>query len=121
MEVYTIQLARWRLCKARGIPLLDTTTRTGDPVFHPGWDIVTGVKDGHITEEEYTEVYLGRMRESYLKNASRWNEVLKMEQVALACYCSPGKFCHRHLLKDIFMKLCRHHDVPFTYQGEIRD
>lgn len=120
MKAYTVQLAQWRVCRDLGIPLLDTTVRSGDPVFMPGWGIVTGVKNGDITEDEYTSEYLTMMRESYKLNSSRWHEVMRMEKVAFACYCRTGAFCHRHLLIDIFAKLCRHEGVPFSYEGELK-
>ncbi len=120
MEVYTIQLAQWRKCKTLGIPLLDTTAKSGDPVFAPGRGIVNGIKYGGLTEEEYTSEYLKQMRLSYVENPSRWNEVMEMDTVAFACYCGPEKFCHRHLLVDIYRKLCRHRGVPFVLKGEIR-
>lgn len=119
MELYTVQLAQWRKCKALDIPILDVTSKSGDQVFAPGMDIVMDVKQGAITEAEYTDKYLGRMRTSYKENSARWDEVLKSGTVAIACYCNKGRFCHRHLLVDIFRKLCLHKGLTFTYKGEI--
>lgn len=119
MIVQSVQLAKWRKLKAANIKLLDTTVKSGDPIFAPSWDIVLAVKRGEITEEQYTERYIELMRKSYFANREKWHSVMKdEEEVAIACYCTPGKFCHRHLLIDIFKKLCEKHNIPFEYRGE---
>lgn len=120
MIVYTVQLAKWRTCEKLGIPLLDTTTKSGNPLFAPGWDIVMDVKSNKITPEQYTEVYLERMRQSYRDNPKAWHDCIAQPTVAVACYCAAGKFCHRHLLVDIFGKLCNHLKQPFEYKGELQ-
>lgn len=120
MVVYTVQMAKWRLCKEKGIRLIDTTVKTGDPVFAPTWDIVMGVKKGSLTEAEYTEVYRDLMQHSYDTERHQWASLcLSDEPIAIACYCKSGKFCHRHLLLRYFEKICNHHHIPFVYKGEI--
>lgn len=123
MRLYTIQLSQWRLAKELDIPLLDTTVKSGvaagNGLFTPTWEIVTGVKSGEITEAEYTEQYLILMRESYLNNRQRWLDVCQMPVVAIACYCPPGTFCHRHLLADCFERVCLRQGIAFTHEGEL--
>lgn len=119
MQLYTIQMAQWRKAKAQGILLLDTTVKSGDPVFAPTWEIVDGVKSGRITADEYTHVYRQLMTRSFRIHAARWREVIRGEPVAVACYCAKGKFCHRHLLKDYFQEICHARSIPFEYLGEL--
>lgn len=119
MKLFTIQLAQWRKAKKLGIPVLDTTVRTGDKCFAPSWDIVLKVKSGEITESEYTELYKAIMLVSIKLNPSRWAEVLRMESVAVACYCGNGKFCHRYILAEILQKLCLHNHIPCIMEGEV--
>lgn len=119
MIVYTIQLSQWRKAKAQGIFLLDTTVRTGDKVFAPSWDIVTKSKSGEITPEQYEHVYKRMMVQSLRDNTARWSEIIRGEPVALACYCPPGGFCHRHLLCSYFNNLCMARGIPFEYRGEL--
>jgi len=119
MELWTIQLAQWRAAKARGVPLIDTTVKSGDPVFAPNWTIVQGVKANMITEQEYTERYLDLMRSSFKQNRPRWLTLCSMEQVAIACYCPVGVFCHRHLLANMIEKVCSAHGLPFQAMGEL--
>lgn len=119
MELFTIQLAQWRVAKRLAIPLIDTTVKSGESTFSPTWDLVLNIKSGKITESEYTEGYFNLMRQSYTENPTRWLEVLGMECVAVACYCPVKCFCHRLLLVEIFEKLCLRHKIPFTYSGEL--
>lgn len=119
MKIYTLQLAKWRKSLAQGIPYIDTTVKSGDPVFAPSWEIVMGVKKGDITEDEYTEIYKQLMRDSYQANRSRWDEVANMDQVTVCCYCPDGCFCHRYLLVEMFRAHCGAHNLPFEYCGEL--
>lgn len=121
MRLYTVQMSNWRQAAVFGIEVLDITVKSGDPVFAPTWDIVRGVKSGHITPAEYTRVYTQLMRDSYKANCGRWNEVLTKEAVALMCYCPDGAFCHRHVLADIFGKCASHYGLEFVNRGEIRN
>lgn len=119
MELYTIQLAKWRRAKELGIPLIDTTVKSGEEAFSPTWDMVSGHKQGTLTDEEYTALYKELMLKSIKRSPARWAELMKMDKVAIACYCGKGKFCHRHLLAEILEKLCRHNLITFVHLGEL--
>lgn len=119
MELWTIQLAQWRVAQAKGVPLIDTTVKTGRSFFKPSWEIVLDVKSGKITEEEYTQRYLELMRQSYREQPSEWIRVCRMETVAIGCMCPAGVFCHRHLLSDCLRKLCESRGIPFRAMGEL--
>lgn len=124
MELFTIQLSKWRQLKERNIELIDTTVRTGEKFLAPSWDIVMGIKNGTISEEEYTATYLNMMRHSYVDNRGQWLSLIHIKHpVAIACYCTymvdgQRKFCHRHLLKDIIGKVCESNGTNFTFYGE---
>lgn len=120
MDVYTIQMARWRKAKELGIYLLDTTAKSGDKVFAPSWGIVAASKKGEITEQEYTQEYRKQMVRSFRTHMARWKEVITEEPIAIACYCGPDKFCHRHLLAAFFREICESRGIPYVYGGEIR-
>jgi len=114
VKIYTIQIATaHHLGLTKDPRYLDTTVKSGDKTFAPTWKMVMGVKESGISEEEYTREYLDRMRASYRNNRQRWDEVLGMEEVILACYCRPDSFCHRYLLKDMLVK------CGAEYVGEI--
>jgi uncharacterized protein YeaO (DUF488 family) len=120
MKVWTIQVAQWREADRQKIPFLDTTFKSGDPVFAPPKKLVLAYKAGEITEAEYTQSYTGCMRESYRNNQARWIEVCNMEEVAIACYCSADKFCHRHILVNFLIKVCESLGIEVQRMGEIR-
>lgn len=119
MIVRTVQLAKWRKVKELGIELLDTTVKSGIKTYAPSWDIVRGVKSGEITEAEYTVRYIVLLHESYLARRKEWLDLIKKDSIAIACYCSPGKFCHRHILADVLEKICQRQGIPFENKGEI--
>jgi len=119
MKVYTVQLAKWRLVKAKEIPLLDATLRSGNRCFAPTPKLLGDYKAGRISDEEYTAEYYSLMRTSYRVNKAAWDKLLSMDTVAIACYCKPGAFCHRHLLREMIEKACQAEGMPFEYKGEI--
>ena len=107
MDVYTYQIAKWRVVKAldSGIVLIDTTVKTGYKQVAPTWEMVMGSKDGSVSPENYTRQYNEILDYSRQVNPRFWGSLLRLEKVALGCYCAPGKFCHRHLLVDDLRKL----------------
>lgn len=107
MKVYTAQFGY------RGEDRLDITVKLGEKAFAPSWDMVLEYKKGALSEAQYEELYLERMRRSYVANRAAWDNVLKMERVVLVCFCRAGDFCHRVLLAKIFEKL------GAKYGGEI--
>lgn len=119
VTIYTVQMAKWRKCKELGIELIDTTVKSGDPIFAPTWDIVSAVKEGRITPEQYTEVYLELMRKSFKEHRDAWLALLSKPVIAIACYCKTGAFCHRHLLLSYLEKACQFFGIPYTLAGEI--
>lgn len=119
LELYTVQLGNWRKANARGIILVDTTVKSGEPAFAPTWDMVLGHKNGTLSDDEYTARYKAMMEHSMHVNPAQWNELLNQTVVALACYCSPGKFCHRHLLREIVLKEADRRGITAHHRGEI--
>jgi len=83
-------------------------------IFSPNWNIVLGLKNKEITEQEYTKEYYKLMRYSYSKNKRIWQNILRRKRIVFCCYCKTGNFCHRYLLKDIFLKL------GANYKGELK-
>lgn len=120
MDLFTIQVGRFRIAAKRKVEFLDTTVKSGLKIFSPTWDMVLGHKDGSVSDEEYTTRYRARMRQSWIDNREQWEAILRKEEpIALACYCKPGKFCHRLLLKDMFKELCEKLNIPYRYYGEL--
>lgn len=119
MELWTIQIAKHRLAKEKGIFFLDTTVKSGERTFAPVWSMVIGHKEGTVSDQAYTDLYYDMMRNTYRKVPNRWLAVLAMQKVAIACYCPEGAFCHRHLLADMLIKLGARKGIPVTFHGEL--
>jgi len=123
IELYTVQLARWRLAQSKNIVVVDTTVKSapksGYGFLAPSWDIVMGVKSGEITEEEYTNTYIRMLDYSVVANADKWRELLALPRFAFACFCSSGKFCHRHLLASYFQSYAKEQGVELRLMGEL--
>lgn len=107
--IYTVQMNNVRAAHTQEIPAVDITVKSGSKVFAPTWEMVMAIKSGEITEEVYTAYYDEMMKLSQANAPDAWGAVLAMDKVALVCYCKPGVFCHRHLLKDKLMNL--HHQL----------
>ncbi|QZA70957.1 hypothetical protein AH06_185 [Erwinia phage AH06] len=124
MNVWTIQIARWRLAKTRGIAFLDTTVKSAKEYafLAPSWEMVMGYKQGSISENQYTELYYELLRSRYKADKQPFLKLLddfRDKDIAVACFCTPGHFCHRHLLVTILRALTVNANIPFEYKGEL--
>ena len=61
-------------------------------VFAPSWTMVTGVKSGQITHEQYEEMYRVILK---VIPEGIYAELKKRESLVLVCFCRPFEFCHR--------------------------
>lgn len=122
MRIMTIQVGKWRLARNQNIFFLDTTVKSGYSLFAPTWDMVMGHKHGTLSNEEYKKLYRDMLIRSWKEKREDWLKFLNDDTpTALACYCKPGAFCHRLLLKDFLQQLCKQLNIPFEYYGELTD
>jgi len=124
MAFWTAQISQWRLVQDRGIILADTTVKSAVEYefLAPTWTMVMNHKGELITDEMYTEQYLALLRDRYGSWRRSFYDLLELgrdSEVAIACYCSPGKFCHRHLSINVLRKIAEKANLPFEYKGEI--
>lgn len=104
MQLFTSYFGRrtagdWRL---RPNAVAITTVRPGwaPRMLHckdlaPTWTIVKAVKEGRITSEKYTELYL-KLLENRGKTPQQVVNGL-VDKSILLCYCGRDSFCHRHI------------------------
>jgi len=93
---------------------LDITVKNPEgSIFAPTWEMVMKSKSGLLTHQEYTDLYLQRMADSYHKWKQDWDDLLAKDRIVLVCFCPSGTFCHRYILADILVKL------GAKYGGEI--
>ena len=120
MHVFTIQIGKWRLAQQHNVQMINTTVKDGMRMFAPTWDMVMGHKNGRVSDEEYTADYRKLMIQSMKDHRLKWEDFLKDDTpIALACYCKPGVFCHRHLLLGLFKEICEKRKIEFLYYGEL--
>lgn len=114
-RIWTFQLSHWR---SLTIPYVDTTVKTGLHAFAPTWDMVLGVKSKNLSEEHYRALYIDLLRQSWKVNRLEWENILNLEEFALGCYCKPGEFCHRHILKEAIIKIYEQRNIEVIDCGE---
>lgn len=119
--VYTMQLAKWRLAAKKNIEVVDITAKSGNPAFAPDFENVMKYKRGEMGEEEYTQLYVQKMQESVKANRQDWLNLINRENYALACYCTPGDFCHRHIMRKILSGIAKKLNSEFIYLGELTE
>jgi hypothetical protein len=86
----------------------------------PTWEMVNGLREGRITDEEYTEKYLALLRQRYAQDNNLFHELLRDNtRIVLKCYCPPDTFCHRLIAKDVLIKIAEHIGIQATFGGEI--
>lgn len=119
IELYTVQLAQWRIAKAKGIKLLDATVKSGSHVFAPHESDLYAYKQEVIGPEEYTRRYTEKMRQSWLQHRPIWDTLQNAPKLAIACYCKPGAFCHRHLLLNFIEAHLKRLGHEVVKMGEI--
>lgn len=117
--LYTTQMAQIKTLPPQTM-IIDITIQSSRPpwnIFAPTWELVKDFKAGKISENQYTEKYMGLMRARYKNNKDIFQQLIQLaltENVALVCYCPPEEFCHRHLLKNIFLSI----ESRLQYQRE---
>lgn len=119
IKLYTIQVPQWRIADAIGVKFIDITAKSGIQAFAPDIENVFAYKNGLIPEEEYTRLYQDRMSLSREKNKKYWDNLLKYDAMAFGCYCTPGKFCHRHLFIEMAKEYIERQDVNVVMGGEL--
>lgn len=119
--LFTIQMAKWRLAQAIGVKFLDITAKSGIQAFAPDYKAVIAYKEGKLSEEEYTIRYKEKMYLSREEHKKFWKQLLKYPQIAFACYCPAGEFCHRHLFVEMVKDYLEQQDIVVKLGGEITD
>ena len=120
MELWTISISQWRKAKARGIELIDITVKSGDKLFAPESSVLWAYKAGEVSEDEYTRLYLNKLRDASRASPEAFKMFLSQDgPVAVGCYCRAGIFCHRHLFVQFMEHVARGNGYSLSYRGEI--
>jgi len=122
LRVWTIQMGQWRKAVDKDIPLLNITIKSGEAIFAPDWDFLMAYKDSDKTLEDeriYTRAYAAKINRKLKEFPKKFLDIFDNDEIALACYCPEGKFCHRHLFVKVLQQLGKQLGREVTYMGEI--
>jgi hypothetical protein len=86
----------------------------------PRREWVNDLKTGRISEERYTDLYYEELRWRWQWFPQGFLNILARERVVLGCYCGHDAFCHRHLCKDILLKLADYYGMVAYDGGELQ-
>jgi hypothetical protein len=100
-----IKLQRAQIGRSAGLDITVKSSKGWARDFAPTWDMVMGHKRGKISDEQYTEQYLGILARVPVQT---WRQFyasgFSNNRITLLCYCPDDKFCHTHLLIDYCIK-----------------
>ncbi|MNP89187.1 hypothetical protein D3C85_15910 [compost metagenome] len=120
LTLYTIAIPQWRKAKELGIELFDITVKSGFEPFAPYKDVLYAYKRGEVDDDQYTEIYLKKLREHFRASPEDFEDFLKREgKFAVACYCKAGKFCHRHIFITFVLELAEDNGYDVEVVSEI--
>lgn len=122
MKVYTSRIG-YSAPSGSAQLVLNTTVKSGAglglTLQPPNWELVMNYKKGLIGEDAYTSAYVDALRLRYKANKQPFLDILQHEEVVILCFCTAGKFCHRHLALDVLEKIALAHAIPFERGGEL--
>jgi uncharacterized protein YeaO (DUF488 family) len=70
-------------------------------LFAPTWEMVMGVKNGTMSQEEYTRRYVAILSKALTENNINVLSQKFPNSITLVCFCSKGAFCHRVMLARV--------------------
>lgn len=112
MEIFTLYYAKMKKCMREyalvrisvSMPSWFPVNLPGIPELYPGWDLVNGIKNGSITQEQYTQRYREHLatlnKGAIISRLKQISNAYGKDTVILLCWEAPNKFCHRHLVAE---------------------
>lgn len=119
VQIWTLQLSKWRAARDAGIDTLDVTAKSGIGAFAPEMTNVMAYKRGELTEEDYTVRYLERMEMTRREAPQIWEKLKDYRRVAVMCYCRRDHFCHRHPFSNLMKNYLEEHGIAAELNGEL--
>jgi len=85
-------------------------------LYAPTWSMVSGIKKGTLTHEEYTAQYYNLLIQRWAISGEEMMSIIdkaRNQDVTLVCFCPANAFCHRYLLVKFLQ-----HNWGVEYGGE---
>ena len=82
-----------------GLNKVDITVKGNHPIwgqFKPTWDMVMGVKNGTLSQDDYVTQYLDILQHRI--SLATWEELFSLDKAVFVCFCPKDAFCHRNIL-----------------------
>lgn len=117
--IFTIQVPMWRLARDLNIPVIDITAKSGIKAFAPHWEDLMAYRRGEMDNREYSLRYYEKVIPTLRMAPKEWEVLTKHKTFALACYCAPGSFCHRHLFAMLGVTYLQTLGHSVEFQGEL--
>jgi len=117
--IWTIQIAKWRYARDLNIPLTDITVKSGICEFSPERQDLYAYRRGEMSMMEYARRYHQKVINDLNIKIHSWDRFLNQKNVALACYCPAGNFCHRYLFANLLVTFLQQNGRSVEYKGEL--
>lgn len=117
--IWTIQIGRWRYARDMNIPLVDITVKSGIQAFAPTWENLSAYRAGTMDKREYAQRYYEKVLEGFKTDQREWAALEVRRNMAFACYCKSGDFCHRHLFAPLYIAYLQSLGRRVQFMGEM--
>lgn len=117
--IWTIQIGRWRYASDMGVPVVDITVKSGIQAFAPTWENLNAYRAGVMDKREYAQRYYEKVLEGFQQNQQEWAALEVKRDMAFACYCKSGDFCHRHLFAPLYIAYLQSLGRRVQFMGEM--
>lgn len=118
-RIWTLQIAHWRKAAELGIPTLDITAKSGEKCFAPLMQNVMLHKDKKMSDDQYMDAYVRKMRDSRRDHPKVWQQLENEQEIAVMCYCQAGAFCHRHPFVKMMKTYLEERGHEVIIEGEL--
>jgi hypothetical protein len=117
--IWTIQMSQWRYARDLNIPMVDITVKSGIKTFAPTWENLKAYRAGAMSKADYAREYYDKVLASFKTNEQDWKDLAANHNVAYACYCKPGDFCHRHFFAPLAIAYLQSIGKKVQFMGEL--
>lgn len=118
--IWTIQIGRWRYARDLGIPMVDITVKSGIQAFAPTWENLNAYRAGTMDNREYAQRYYEKVLQGFTQDQREWQALEVKRNIAFACYCKTGVFCHRHLFAPLYIAYLQSLGRRVSFMGELQ-